>query len=1251
MFRKIFTLVSILIIGSPFYLCAAEEWEVPVLSTTVSDTPNILFLQDNSGSMNCILQATEKTGYLPNSQVPRGADFHYSYDPHGDPLVPGGSYSRPGARRNRYGRHPVTGYAGSGWYMVGQTVNRDSIDASGNIAKRGRGFVWVYFLNYDYCERHWYELGGVNSIERRAGRGVPAWGTRLFDYATGSYWAYYRWLYNYARIRYIGRGRIYDIRGHMFDGLHYVVDLPRVNQEFNNDNSPGTPPFNTPHYNPLDYPPNKRMIPATLDDVTNDKGLPLLEPCKLRYRPYPEGAQTSVYEYWRAQPAVRAALAKFALCMNLQPEKYGLDPYPIDLKFGLMSFGSVHDGGRVLSECKSIRKTPGHILAIDRMAREMLCNTNTPLAEALWDAADYFRSEPVGPRGERFPSPIDSACQKNFVVYLTDGEPSADTGYHGAPLWELGNYDGDDINEACPEDRRSAHVPPGICNRKQRNYYWLGGGTDYLDDTAQYFYDIDLDKDWSPERKFPGRQNLVTYTIGLYVDYCMLKDAAEQTGGKYYPADDSEKLKTAFTEIVGDIVAKTQAGGAVAVCIVAAEETPESTCPGHGKPKGKDKMIRARFHPEGWRGYLDAFVIPEKYEDAPDWPQLALYDSDSKEDRVKKAQKNKELVEKYGSWRSPLRGFEWSPANTRLHRRGAHYLLRHRSPDTRSVFTYLKVGGMMRKVEFKEGNIDTGDPSLKSLLGAVNDTEAKNLINYIRGKEPGELVGQPRWRKRIHDYYEDWQTYLSSLDPPEDKGKWPLADIIFSAPTQKGAPNERYFCEDYIEFKKKYAERERMVYVGSNSMLHAFKVGEKLEDGGEEAWAYIPSNLLSRLKKLTQRDYGHLYYVDLTPVIKDIKIEDEWRTILIGGERVGGGVYFALDITGREVEGKMVVDYESVKVLWEYSDNGLGKSWSPPQIAKANSSGEVWACFMTSGPGKNDKDALYVLNAADGKLIQRIPIDAGNKDTWLTPPAGIDTNLDGTIDYVYAGDTQGNLWKFDLRCAKDPDNWSVSKLFACGSTQPITAKPTLAYGPHYEILVNFGTGRYETINDPPDKNQQTFYCLIDKKGGEIKKDELVDKTTDERNVPISPGKYGWYINLTGHTKKGNFAGSERVTKEALVYRGITIFTSFIPIDEACKAGGWAYLHAVVYSTGGKPCKAVMDVTDDMKVDEKDKITRCRALDTEAKDEVAVGVPSKPVIDERRDVVLVQTSMGGRVAVIKIDPPLQKVRIRTWREVS
>ncbi len=162
--------------------------------------------------------------------------------------------------------------------------------------------------------------------------------------------------------------------------------------------------------------------------------------------------------------------------------------------------------------------------------------------------------------------------------------------------------------------------------------------------------------------------------------------------------------------------------------------------------------------------------------------------------------------------------------------------------------------------------------------------------------------------------------------------------------------------------------RKKMVYVGANDgMLHAFVTGvwwedpEPLVDGdgdhitdeshwiynpnepndkcdgetctgreqvGKELWAYVPSNLLSELKELARPTYGtvngcaHRTLVDLSPNAWDVYIrvdtdndgslEDEtpqWRTVLLGGERGGGDVYFAIDVT----------DPDNPRVLWEFS--------------------------------------------------------------------------------------------------------------------------------------------------------------------------------------------------------------------------------------------------------------------------------------------------------------------------------------------
>ena len=65
---------------------------------------------------------------------------------------------------------------------------------------------------------------------------------------------------------------------------------------------------------------------------------------------------------------------------------------------------------------------------------------------------------------------------------------------------------------------------------------------------------------------------------------------------------------------------------------------------------------------------------------------------------------------------------------------------------------------------------------------------------------------------------------------------------------------------------------------------------------GDELFGFIPQELLPHLKWLTDPNYSHVYYVDLTPKITDARIFDPsdpdhpngWGTILMGGFRMGG---------------------------------------------------------------------------------------------------------------------------------------------------------------------------------------------------------------------------------------------------------------------------------------------------------------------------------------------------------------------------
>jgi type IV pilus assembly protein PilY1 len=123
---------------------------------------------------------------------------------------------------------------------------------------------------------------------------------------------------------------------------------------------------------------------------------------------------------------------------------------------------------------------------------------------------------------------------------------------------------------------------------------------------------------------------------------------------------------------------------------------------------------------------------------------------------------------------------------------------------------------------------------------------------------------------------------------------------------------------------------------------------------------------------------------------------------------------------------------------------------------------------------------------------------SGNDCNGLSTPALVDVNLDGLVDYAYAGDLLGNLWKFDLR-STNINEWKVAyntaadgsgdpaPLFEArnisGFRQPITTRPDVMRHPlrsRQGYLVLFGTGRYLGYDDYLDGGAvQSVYGIWD----------------------------------------------------------------------------------------------------------------------------------------------------------------------------
>jgi len=113
-------------------------------------------------------------------------------------------------------------------------------------------------------------------------------------------------------------------------------------------------------------------------------------------------------------------------------------------------------------------------------------------------------------------------------------------------------------------------------------------------------------------------------------------------------------------------------------------------------------------------------------------------------------------------------------------------------------------------------------------------------------------------------------------------------------------------------------------------------------------------------------------------------------------------------------------------------------------------------------------------------------VAANGPSNGLGMPVAVDTNGDGTVDAVYAGDLQGNLWKFDLS-STSPSAWGVAfggaPLFsaksATGVAQPITTQPLALPSSYGGWVIGFGTGKLYLTSDATTTATQTIYGIRD----------------------------------------------------------------------------------------------------------------------------------------------------------------------------
>ncbi|MEO0368459.1 MAG: hypothetical protein AAF197_06675 [Pseudomonadota bacterium] len=212
-----------------------------------------------------------------------------------------------------------------------------------------------------------------------------------------------------------------------------------------------------------------------------------------------------------------------------------LDSFSCSYYYGM----GVEDGGTVIDSIGDIN--------VDAQKQDFINKLNaiqtrgwTPLSESLYEAYRYFRgNSPVFSNSNnadsttfsnnKYKSPIINECQDNNVVLLSDGLPTYDT----------------------DADSFISGLISGNCGSLQN------GDDSCLDDIAGVMRNNDMSTGTDAVR---GTNRVYTYTIGFEEDNAVLRDAADAgrpegaaPGSGYFRADNILELRNAFNRIINQI--------------------------------------------------------------------------------------------------------------------------------------------------------------------------------------------------------------------------------------------------------------------------------------------------------------------------------------------------------------------------------------------------------------------------------------------------------------------------------------------------------------------------------------------------------------------------------------------------------------------------------------------------------------------------------------------------------------------------
>lgn len=848
-----------------------------------------------------------------------------------------------------------------------------------------------------------------------------------------------------------------------------------------------------------------------------------------------------------------------------------------NINIGLMRFdnSSPYDGGSVRYPVEDVNSARGDFKS---RLKNFTASGGTPLSEVMYENYLYWAGKAIdygntanpknvigvaveGSGNSIYQSPIEYTCQKNFNIYLSDGEASSD-----------GDADG------------KIQSLPGFLTT-------VGACVDNcLDELAEYMHTTDIYDGLDDE------QNVATYTVGFAIDHELLKETARKGGAKYYTADTAAELAEVFNKIIAEILSVNTTFSSPAVSINAFNRTTH-----------RQDLYFTLFKPAvgpHWNGNLKRFKL---IFDADNLPLIV----DAKDEIAINDITGFFKDGAYSYWTDQTGDADGGEVSLG----GAAGQI-----EARTVYTYTGATAAnnedlsISSNEFHENN----SALTKDLLAISTEDDAyrTRLIKWARGidvydddadgdtTDARKLMGDPLHAEPAliqyggTDDFPDITSYVATNDGVLHAIDTATGKEIFSFIPQETLPLQKVVYEDAAGSGKAYGldgsvaalvidENKDGIIAGASDKVYIY-FGQRR--GGNHYFAM----------DVTNRNAPKLMWVIKGGVGEFAELGDTWSNIqikklLVKSKEIqvavfGGGYDVDQDAStvrtpddiGRAV---YIIDALTGKRLWWAGGPGSGADlelanmlYSIPgkftavdvrsdgyldRMYFGDMGGQIWRVDIA--PGKEAADSFGVIMSAQRIADLADATTAGNRRFYYSPDVAFVVE-EGKAPYLALAVSSGYR--------AHPLNTSIEdRIYMLKDPYIYSAPPLNGYG-----VLTTGITEADLYNATANDIGQG------------------DQTVMDAAVTELDSKEGWFIELK--EPNGTYVG-EKGLSEVLIIEGLIVATTYVPekndLGVACKpidGTGYVYFMSLTDATPKYNFDTVVDSSDNLTAeDRRNRLTR------------------------------------------------------------